>query len=230
MDSMPTPEESRRAFKQFQKGKARANEVLGHASSCVKCAAATSTSTTPVTAATTTAMDPTKPPTMSCDCILYTQPTAYIPARAPRCFCPSETTPALDTTYAVLHDLFVRRLKLHDLPIVFYEEVAELEKTMVPEMIRDAMLGKGFMGDQQQQQQQQQQGPESSWHVGGEDPGRNARGKRRTRPFRLSEYPDAEARLEMRDELVSLVKVLGKECVSLLDTHCQRRNDDERSC
>jgi hypothetical protein len=197
----PTPEESRKAFKQFQKGKGKAHDIPGHANSCTKCNHAND-----IAAA---AMDPTKPPTMSPDCILYHQPTAYIPARAPKCFCPKEMTPSLENTYTILHDLFIRRLKLHDLPIVFYEEVAELEKTMIPEMIRDAMLGKGFSGEMDASSAVPQHAFEAA-SARSKIPGR----KKRLHPFRLSEYPDAEARLEMREELVSLVKVLGKELVT----------------
>ena len=193
----PTPEESRKAFKQFQKGKGRAHDVLGHAHSCVKCNHANDIANA--------VMDPTRPPTMSPDCILYTHPTAYIPARAPRCFCSKEPSPSLENTYATLHDLFIRRLKLHDLPIVFYEEVAELEKQMIPEMMRDAMLGKVYVGPTNNFAPVPPYGPE-----GDHAEGRAAR-KRRRHPFRLSDYPDPEARLEMRVELLRAVKGLSKE-------------------
>lgn len=192
----PTPEESRRAFKQFQKGKGRAHDVLGHAHSCVKCNHANDIANA--------VMDPTRPPTMSPDCILYTHPTAYIPARAPRCFCSKEPSPSLQSTYATLHDLFIRRLKLHDLPIVFYEEVAELEKQMIPEMMRDAMLGKAYVGPMDGY-------APTPLCPDGDPTGGKAGRKRRRRPFRLSDYPDPEAMLDMRIELLRAVKGLSKE-------------------
>jgi hypothetical protein len=199
----PTPEESRRAFKQFQKGKGRAHDVLGHSHSCVKCNHADDIANA--------VMDPTRPPTMSPDCILYTHPTAYIPAKAPRCFCSKEPSPSLQHTYATLHDLFIRRLKLHDLPIVFYEEVAELERQMIPEMMRDAMLGKVYVGPSNSF------APDPVYNKDG-DPsgiGRSPGRKKRRYPFRLSDYPDPEARLEMRIELLRAIKGLSKERVNV---------------
>jgi len=205
--SKPTPEESRKAFKQFQKGKGRAHDVLGHSHSCVKCNHANEIANA--------VMDPTRPPTMSPDCILYSHPTAYIPARAPRCFCSKEPSPSLQHTYAMLHDLFIRRLKLHDLPIVFYEEVAELEKQMIPEMMRDAMLGKVYVGPSNSF------APDPVYGTDGEaPPGKLPGRKKRRHPFRLSDYPDPEARLEMRIELLRAIKGLSKELVMLLaSTH-----------
>jgi hypothetical protein len=202
----PTPEESRRAFKQFQKGKGRAHDVLGHAHSCAKCNHAAELANA--------VMDPTRPPTMSPDCILYTHPTAYIPARAPRCFCSKEPSPSLQNTYATLHDLFIRRLKLHDLPIVFYEEVAELEKQMIPEMMRDAMLGKAYIGPSNSFAPELSYGYEGDSNgvgIGNGGVGGRTPRKRRRHPFRVSDYPDPEARLEMRIELLRAVKGLSKE-------------------
>jgi hypothetical protein len=89
---------------------------------------------------------------------------------------------------------------MHDLPIVFNEEVGELERTIPSEMIRDAMVSPNLSSLTNP----------NAWAdatAGGlNDPKHISTRKARAKTIKLSEWPDSEAKFEMREELVTLAK------------------------
>jgi hypothetical protein len=86
---------------------------------------------------------------------------------------------------------------MHDLPIIFYEEVMELERTIPSEMIRDAMVSPSLNSV-----------PNANAWEGGliGFAKRMSATKQRAKAIKLSQWPDAECKFEMREELVTLAK------------------------
>ncbi len=89
---------------------------------------------------------------------------------------------------------------MHDLPIIFHEEVGELERTIPSEMIRDAMISPNLSSLTNA----------NAWAdaaAGGLNDSKHASTRKaRVKAIKLSEWPDSEAKFEMREELVSLAK------------------------
>jgi len=145
-------------------------------------------------------------PSTSPDCVLFTSHALLIPPDR-KCSCKKAKTSDLDQAHLVLHRLFYNRFRMHDLPIIFYEEVMELERTIPSEMIRDAMVAPSLnpLADT------------NTWEGGlvGHAK-RMSAAKQRAKAIKLSQWPDAECKFEMREELVTLAKALCKEL--LFDT------------
>jgi hypothetical protein len=86
---------------------------------------------------------------------------------------------------------------MHDLPIIFFEEVSELERTIPSEMIRDAMVAPSL----------NPLAPLNAWADPETSETKHApTRKQRAKGIKLSEWPDAECKFVMREELVNMAK------------------------